>query len=50
MMTEQERLQYQERMGSAGSEAEREQIRAQHQEEMMKRARERGVKLEEPKG
>jgi hypothetical protein len=37
-------------MSNAGSDAEREQIRARHQEEMMKRAQERGVKLEEPTG
>ncbi len=50
MMTEQERLQYRERIEKAGSEGERERIRAEHKEQMMQRARERGVKLDEPTG
>lgn len=43
LSTEQERLQYQERMRAAGSEAERQQIRQEHHERMQKRAMEQGA-------
>lgn len=45
LTTEQERLQYQERMRSAGSEEERRQIRQEHHNRMQKRAAERGVTM-----
>lgn len=48
LMTEAERTQYREQMRTATDEQERAQIRARHREEMLQRAQERGVKLEEP--
>lgn len=47
LMTQQERLVYRNRMREAKTEAEREQIRAQHHEQMRERARKRGVVLPE---
>jgi hypothetical protein len=48
LMTEQERTRHQEQLRVAASEQERDQIRAEHREEMLKRAQERGIELEEP--
>ncbi|MDG4867827.1 hypothetical protein P8631_07410 [Guyparkeria sp. 1SP6A2] len=49
LMTEQERLEYRERMRSAQSAEESQRIRSEHHERMEQRARERGVALpEEP--
>ena len=45
MMTQQERLEYRERMRAANTLEERERVRAQHHEQMKARARERGVTL-----
>lgn len=45
MMTQQERLQYRERLRNASTLEERERIRSQHHEQMQTRARERGVSL-----
>lgn len=45
LMTEQERLEYQERMRAAASEEEREQIRSEHHARMQERAKEMGVTL-----
>lgn len=49
LMTEQERLEYRERLRAATTAEERERIRAEHHERMQERAVERGVTLpEEP--
>lgn len=49
LMTEQERLEYRNTLRNATTNAEREQIRLQHHERMLLRAREKGVVLpEEP--
>jgi hypothetical protein len=45
LMTQQERLEYRDRMRNAASAEEREQIRKEHHERMKVRAREQGVKL-----
>jgi hypothetical protein len=45
LMTPQERNEYRSRMRSANSVREREQIRAEHHEEMQKRAEARGITL-----
>lgn len=45
LMTEQERNSYRERMRNAGTDEERERLRAEHHEQMQKRARERGGML-----
>ena len=52
LMKEQERHEYSKRMGNATTEAQREQIRAEHHAQMEIRAKERGVKLHDmpPKG
>lgn len=47
LMTQQERSDYQARMGAANTAAEREQIREKHHEAMIERARERGVTMPE---
>jgi hypothetical protein len=49
MMTQQERMEYRNRMRQTTTQQEREQIRNQHHEQMRERARERGITLpEEP--
>lgn len=49
MMTEQERIEHRNRLRSAKTLEEREQIRNEHHERMVTRARERGITLpEEP--
>jgi hypothetical protein len=45
MMTEQERLEHRNRLRSAKTLEERERIRTEHHEQMVERARERGVTL-----
>jgi hypothetical protein len=45
MMTQQERMEYRQRMRNAKSAEERLQIRQQHHEEMKVRAKERGITL-----
>lgn len=45
MMTDEERLEYMNRMQSATSAQEREQIREEHHNRMLERARERGINL-----
>lgn len=45
MMTEQERMEYQQRMKSAKTEQEREQIRAEHHVQMQERAKNQGITL-----
>lgn len=45
LMTEQERLEYRERMRAATTEEEREQIRLEHHAQMQERASERGIEL-----
>lgn len=45
LMTQQERLEYRERLRNTHTVKEREQIRLQHHREMQERARERGVTL-----
>lgn len=45
LMTQQERLEFRERMRAAGSAEEREQIRQEHHQRMQIRAKERGVTL-----
>ena len=45
LMTEQERNQYRNRMRSAKTVQEREQIRAEHHKQMQARAKERGVTI-----
>lgn len=47
LMTQQERLEYRNRMREAKTQEERERIRVQHHEQMRERARERGVTLPE---
>lgn len=47
LMTEQERLEYRQRMRSATSDEERARIRAEHHERMQERAKEMGVMLPE---
>jgi Tfp pilus assembly protein FimT len=46
LMTEQERNQYRERLGSLETEQERNAFMAQHQEAMQKRSKERNVPIE----
>lgn len=48
LMTERERNQFREQMENAASDAERQQLAAQHREEMQSRAKQKGVELEEP--
>jgi hypothetical protein len=51
LMTEQERQEHREKMRSMQTEQEREAYRAQHHEEMQRRAREQGVDIpDEPPG
>ena len=45
MMTEQERMEYQQQMKSAKTEQEREQIRAEHHVQMQERAKKQGIIL-----
>jgi hypothetical protein len=45
LMTEQERLEYRERMRAASTEQERQQIRLEHHRQMQERARAMGVEL-----
>lgn len=45
LMTEQERNQYRQQIQNAGSAAEREELRAQHQVKMRARAKAKGIKL-----
>jgi hypothetical protein len=45
LMTQQERLEYRNRMGNAATPQEREQIRAQHHSRIQVRAQERGMTL-----
>lgn len=45
LMTQQERLEYRNRMRAAQSEEERQQIRNEHHQTMQERARERGLTL-----
>jgi len=45
MMTQQERLEYRNRMRATNSVEERQQVRAEHHEMMKQRAQERGVTL-----
>ena len=45
LMTPQERTEYQAKMRAAKTNEEREQIRAQHHEEMQERAKQRGMTL-----
>jgi hypothetical protein len=48
LMTEQERAEHRERLRNAQSDAEWAQIRAEHQEQMQERAREKGINLTPP--
>ena len=48
LMTEQERNQYRERLGSMKTDQERNAFMAQHQEVMQKRSKERNVPIEVP--
>lgn len=50
LMTQEERNQYREQLLQAKDDAERQQIRAQHREEMLQRARERNVTLDDDSG
>ena len=52
LMTQQERLEYRERLRNADGVEERDRIRSEHHERMLERARERGVTLpaEPPRG
>lgn len=53
LMTEQERIEHQKKLRSMKTEQEREAYRAQHHEEMKRRAREQGVEMPDqvpPKG
>lgn len=50
LMTQEERNQYREQLYQAKDDAERQQIRAQHREEMLQRARERNVTLDDDSG
>ena len=45
LMTQQERLEYRERLRDSQSVEERDRIRSEHHEQMLERARERGVSL-----
>lgn len=45
LMTQQERLEYRERLRQADGDDDRERIRSEHHEQMQERARERGVTL-----
>src|SRR5690606_17461463 len=45
IMTEQERMEHRDRMRAARTLEERERVRAEHHEQMLERARERGVTL-----
>lgn len=45
LMTQEERMQYQAQMRNAATETEREQIRYEHHERMVTRAKERGVSI-----
>lgn len=45
LMTQQERLEYRERLREAESVEERDRIRSEHHEQMLERSRERGVSL-----
>ena len=45
LMTQQERLEYQQRIRSAKSQAERQRIRSEHHAQMQERARQKGVTL-----
>ena len=45
LMTQQERLEYEERIRSAKSQAERQRIRSEHHVQMQERARQKGVTL-----
>ncbi len=47
LMTQQERLEYRDRMRTARTQEEREQLRIQHHEQMQARAKERGTSLPE---
>ncbi|UVO19622.1 hypothetical protein [Stutzerimonas stutzeri] len=47
IMTQQERLEYRNRMREAATQEEREQVLVQHHEQMRERAKERGVTLPE---
>lgn len=47
MMTDQERMEYRNKMMNAKTEQEREQIRAEHHVQMQERAKERGITLPE---
>lgn len=47
LITEQERMQYRQKMRAAKSNEEREQIRSEHHKLMKERAKERGVSLPE---
>ena len=49
LMTERERSEYRERMRTAATEQERQQLRNAHHEQMQERARERGVILSGPR-
>jgi hypothetical protein len=49
LMSEEERLQYRERIRNAENRQEAEQIEAQHRHEMQIRAKEKGVEIGEPK-
>lgn len=48
LMTAQEREHYRQRQRGAGSEAEREKLRAEHVQAMEERARVRGLKVSDP--
>lgn len=47
LMTQQERLEYRDRMRAARTQEEREQFRIQHHDQMQARAKERGATLPE---
>ena len=47
LMTDVERLAYRERLMNAATEQEREQIKAQHREEIQVRARDRNIQIDE---
>lgn len=47
LMTQQERLEYRDRMRTARTQEEREQLRIQHHDQMQARAKERGASLPE---
>lgn len=50
LMTEEERMQYRDRMMAAKTPEEREQIRREHHEKMKERAREKGLTLPDEPG